>query len=82
MDMIMASRDLACVSVPDDGFCSGARVRDASACWWGRGGGPMVKGLLMPGPMKSGRGRDWRRWCEGKGNGVVGLLAAAARTGA
>lgn len=40
----------------------------------------MVNGLLIPGPMKSGRGRDWRRWLVEKGNGVVGLLTA--RTGA
>ena len=40
----------------------------------------MVKGLLMLGPMKSARGRDWRRWPVGKGKGVVGLLDA--RTGA
>lgn len=91
MERIMASRDLACVSMPmfllllllDGGFCSGARVRELSG--WvcvlcGRGGGPIVKGLLMLGPMKSARGRDWRRWPVGKGKGVAGLLAA--RTGA
>ena len=92
MERIMASRDLACVSMPmllvvvvvlDGGFCNGARVREFSGwCWvlWGRGGGPIVKGLLMLGPMKSGRGRDWRRWPVGKAKGVVGLLGA--RTGA
>lgn len=94
MERIIASRDWACVSMPmlllllllwllDWGFCKGARVRDFSGWCWGlcgRGGGPIVKGLLMLGPMKSGRGRDWRRWLVGKGKGVVGLLAA--RTGA
>lgn len=91
-ERIMASRDLACVSMPmllllllpDWGFCSGARVREFSVWFWvllrGRGGGPIVKGLLMLGPMKSGRGRDWRRWPVGKGKGVVGLFTA--RTGA
>lgn len=90
IERIIASRDWACVSMPmllllllDCGFCNGARVREFSGWCWvlcGRGGGPMVNGLLMLGPMKSGRGRDWRRWPVGKGKGVVGLLAA--RTGA
>lgn len=69
MESIIASRDWACVSMPivlfllllDWGFCKGARVRDFSG-WlcvlWGRGGGPILKGLLMLGPMKSARGRD------------------------
>lgn len=90
MERIIASRDLACVSMSillllllDWGFCKGARVRGFSGWCWvlcGRGGGPIVKGLLMLGPIKSARGRDWRRWPVEKGKGVVGLLTA--RTGA
>ena len=43
----------------------------------------MVTGEVMLGPMKSGRGRDWRRaWPEVKGKGVPGPVLALARMGA
>lgn len=43
----------------------------------------MVTGEVMLGPMKSGRGRDWRRaWPEAKGKGVPGPLLTLARMGA
>ena len=48
----------------------------------GRGGGPIVIGVVIPGPMKSGRGREWRLlWPSAvKGKGVAGPVAI--RTGA
>ena len=89
MERIIASRDLAWVSTfigSGVAFWMGARVRGAEEwCWvlWGRGGGPMVTGEVMLGPMKSGRGRDWRRaWPEAKGKGVPGPVLALARMGA
>lgn len=88
IERIMASRDFDCVSISilsGWGSWIGARVRGAVGCWrvlWGRGGGPIVMGLVRPGPMKSGRGRDCRLpWVVAvKGKGVAGPLAA--RTGA
>ena len=81
IERIIASRDLACVStfmVSGWVFWIGASVSGANG-WCcvlcGRGGGPMVTGEAMPGPMKSGRGRDCRReWPEMKGKGVPGPL--------
>lgn len=68
IDWIMASRDFSCVSISilsGWGDWMGARVRGADG-WCcvlcGRGGGPMVIGVVRPGPMKSGRGRDGCLW--------------------
>lgn len=87
IERITASRDFSCVSIcmaSGWGGWIGARVRGALGCCCvlcGRGGGPMVMGDGRPGPMKSGRGRDWRRLCPPavKGKGVVGPVGP--RTG-
>lgn len=64
IDWIMASSDFSCVSISIlSGWADwiGARVRGADG-WFcvlcGRGGGPIVIGVGIPGPMKSGRGRE------------------------
>ena len=67
MERTIASRDFSCVSIcMGSRFVDwiGGRVKGAPGCFCmlcGLGGGPIVMGEGIPGPMKSGLGSELRR---------------------
>lgn len=66
IDITIASTDFACVNEGESSFAGvwrGGNLSDESGwTWLGRGGGAIVKTLLLPWDgIKSGRGSDSRR---------------------